>query len=512
MKKNFSEIRDSLPTPIFDEHPEFIELYWKAWELAWDHVKDIPGMPQTPYMDEGFCDTDIWIWDSCFMSLYCKYASELFPGYQTLENFYTVLHGDGELPEIIAENVPVDGPIKAGEKARIKIHIADNPPLFAWAEYENAKISGNLEHIKDLLLKKRYLQKHYDFLENITAGTRIDGVRTMVYWEKFDCGYRWEGGKSGMDNTPRGRQGESAHKNRPATRDLLWIDAICQQALAAKMISSLFRILNDKEQETVWLQKFSGKQALIREKYWDENAGFFFDIDSSTGKLCKVQSIGSYWAMTADAATAEQAQAMTAHLADPRKFGGEFPLVSLSRDDADFNGENGMYWRGSVWLPTAYAALKGCVNYGFFELARENTVKLLNHMSRTFKEYSPHTIWECYAPNSPEPSRSCDENNRIVRPDFCGWSALGPIAALIEFAIGIYDIDAFANTVKWHLPEKFSGKLGVKNLRFGKITADLLADKNRIMINSSGSFTLDINGRILNIVPGENCFELDPQF
>ena len=228
MKKNFSEIRNSLPTPVFDEHPEFIELYWKAWELAWDHVKDIPGMPQTPYMDEGFCDTDIWIWDSCFMSLYCKYASELFPGYQTLENFYTVLHGNGELPEIIAENVPVDGPIKAGEKARIKIHIADNPPLFAWAEYENAKISGNLEHIKDLLLKKRYLQKHYDFLETITAGTRIDGVRTMVYWEKFDCGYRWEGGKSGMDNTPRGRQGESAHKNRPATRDLLPAGSGCK--------------------------------------------------------------------------------------------------------------------------------------------------------------------------------------------------------------------------------------------------------------------------------------------
>lgn len=32
-----------------------------AWELAREHVKEIDGMPQNPYMDEGFCDTQIWI-------------------------------------------------------------------------------------------------------------------------------------------------------------------------------------------------------------------------------------------------------------------------------------------------------------------------------------------------------------------------------------------------------------------------------------------------------------------
>ena len=507
MKQDFSAIRNALPSPVFDEHPEFIDLYWKAWDLAWDHVKEIPGMPQSPYMDEGFCDTDIWIWDTCFMALYCKYAPvELYPGYPSLKNFYSVIHDNGQLPEIIAQNVPIDGPIKVGEKARIRIHIADNPPLFAWAEYENAKISGNIAHIKELLLEKCYLQKHYDFLENLRAGSAIPGVKVKTYWEKDELGYHWEGGVSGMDNTPRGRTGATSEKARPATGELLWIDAICQQAMSANIIGKLFRLLGEDDQAKIWEDRFAEKRQLIRSCYWDEENKFFFDLNGRAGDFCRVKTIGSYWTLTSNTASKNQAEAMVKHLEDPAEFGGDIPLVSLSRSDGDFNAENGMYWRGSLWLPTAYATLKGCSNYGYHEIARKNTLKLLNHMYRTWQEYSPHTIWECYAPCAPEPGRSCDENNRIVREDFCGWSAVGPIAAFIEFAIGLYDINAFTGEVKWSLPENITGKTGVKNLRFGDVTADLIADNEFISVTSNRAFTLEVNGKTLNIQPGNNLF------
>ncbi len=507
MKKDFSEIRSTLPEPLFDEYPGFIDLYWKAWELAWDHVKEIPGMPQTPYMDEGFCDTDIWIWDTCFMALYCKYAPvELYPGYKSLQNFYSVIHDGAELPEIIAQNVPLDGPVKAGEKAGIKIHIADNPPLFAWAEYENAKITGNTGHIKSLLLEKRYLQKHYELLENLSAGTEIPGVRNKTYWKKTALGYHWEGGVSGMDNSPRGRSGKTSTAQRPATGDLLWIDAICQQAMAADIIGKLFILLDMKEEAVIWQKRFAEKKEIIQKYYWDDEEKFFFDRSDSTGELCKVASAGSFWALTSCTATAGQAREMELHLNDPEKFGGERPWVSLSRSDGDFNAANGMYWRGSVWLPTAYAGLKGCVNYGFFQTARKTGIALLKHMYRTWQNYIPHTIWECYAPCADAPALSCDENNRIVREDFCGWSAIGPIAALIEFVIGIYDIDAFKKVIKWHLPENITGRTGIKNLHFGDITADLIAEKNRITVNSNGNFILEVNGKTYNISAGKNKF------
>ena len=66
MTRNFGceNWREFIPLPVYDEKPEYIDFYIKAWELAFEHIKHVPGMPQTPYMDEAFCDTQIWIWDS----------------------------------------------------------------------------------------------------------------------------------------------------------------------------------------------------------------------------------------------------------------------------------------------------------------------------------------------------------------------------------------------------------------------------------------------------------------
>ena len=130
MKNNFGaeNWRDYIPNPVFEEHPEFNDLYLKAWELAFEHIKHIDGMPQTPYMDEAFCDTQIWIWDTCFMSLFCKYATDVFPGVQSLRNFYEVLYCNKKLPQIIpSEREPSWTGARAGVPFEMQVHIADNP-------------------------------------------------------------------------------------------------------------------------------------------------------------------------------------------------------------------------------------------------------------------------------------------------------------------------------------------------------------------------------------------------
>ena len=158
MEKDFrcKEWKKYIPIPVYEEHPEYEELYNKAWELARAHVKEIPGMPQNPYMDEAFCDTQVWIWDTCFMTMFCKYASFVFPGIETFNNFYEVLYNGGTLPKVIPpENEPDWTGATPGVPFNIQVHIADNPPLFAWAEYENAMFHGDVEYIKELLYKKQ---------------------------------------------------------------------------------------------------------------------------------------------------------------------------------------------------------------------------------------------------------------------------------------------------------------------------------------------------------------------
>ena len=51
--------RSQFPEPVFDREPGFVELYWKACELACAHVLYQPGMPQSPYMDEAFSDDGV---------------------------------------------------------------------------------------------------------------------------------------------------------------------------------------------------------------------------------------------------------------------------------------------------------------------------------------------------------------------------------------------------------------------------------------------------------------------
>ena len=509
MNKNFntSKWKEYIPLPVCEQFPEYESFYFKAWELSRAHVKSIEGMPQSPYMDEGFCDTQIWIWDTCFMSLFCKFAQEVFPGVESFKNFYEVLFHGKTLPAVIPSK---DEPSWTGATPNvpfhIQVHIADNPPLFAWAEYENALIHGNKEYIKELLYQKQSLQRQYEWLENLKEKKRLPNVNAETCWISEASGYKWDCGRSGMDNTPRGRTEARAEKERPNNPDMLWIDAICQQALSAKAISDLFKLVEDTTQANEWNSKYLEKKHLVNSLYWNNEDKFYYDIDCRDYSPYKVRTIASYWALTSQIANQEQAKEMLSYLLDEEDFGGKLPLVSLSRKDADFE-KTGKYWRGSVWLPTAYAALKGVANYGYYKEAHFIAHNLFKHMLKTFQDYEPHTIWECYSPTNYAPAKQTN-NKSDVRPDFCGWSALGPISIYLEYVLGFHNINAFEKTVEWEKPSTFEGNIGVRNLRFGNVVTDIIANKDICTVTSNQAYTLKINGVAFTIKPGENIFKL----
>jgi hypothetical protein len=142
--------RTAVPEPVFDAEPALVELYWVAWELAWLHVVERDGVAQSPYLDEGFDPETIWIWDTCFMTHFCKYAPQLFPGIESLDNFYR--------------------PMYDGAPSSLKVQHPDNPPLFAWAEEEYVRHTGDLGRV-EWLLRSGYLQRHFEFFETVAPGS-----------------------------------------------------------------------------------------------------------------------------------------------------------------------------------------------------------------------------------------------------------------------------------------------------------------------------------------------------
>lgn len=507
MSKHFGDQnwRTHVPHPVCDAHPEWNELYYRAWELAYAHIKTLSGMPQDPYMDEAFCATQVWIWDSCFMSLFCKYAGEVFPGVETLDNFYGVLHEGRYLPAVMP---PKDEPSWTwavyGEPYEIKIHLADNPPLFAWAEYENLLISGDVERVRRLLTERCVLQKHYMWLENLHASTQPTGVCYPTQWmaEADGSGYRWEGGCSGMDNTPRGRTEEHAKRARPNNPEMLWIDAICQQALSARMLARLFDAIGETETAAQWRTRYEKKKETVNALYWDDVDRFYYDIDRHSHDFYRVKSIASYWTLTAGIASSERAEALARLLEDAETFGGTVPFPSVARSDNDYV-PCGNYWRGSVWLPTAYAALRGLNNYGMHGVAHRTASVLLEHMAHTYAACEPHTIWECYHPEQAKPGVVA-EGTKLVRPDFCGWSALGPISIYLEQVLGFHTVDALQKRIEWEKPTDLAGQIGVRNLRFGTIVTDIVATDAHCHVHANGAYTLVICGKAYAIQQGDN--------
>ncbi len=470
---------DKLPSPVFDADPALVDFYWKAWDYAWAHVIARPDIPQSPYIDCAFTPGGgnvIWIWDTCFMALYCKYAPNVFPGIQSLENFYKIMYDRVKTP--------------------FKIEHSDNPPLFAWAEWETFRLTGDIERLRRVLLEKQYLQKHFEFIENTRRWHWLKYATNPMFARRHPLGFQWSGVASGMDNTVRGR-GKRRH--------ILWLDLLAQQGLTAEYIARIATMLGDTAMASDYQGRYAGIKDLLNKHYWDAGDGIYYDIKvKSPHEFVKVKTPAAYWPMLAGICNQQQAEQLAAKVADPNCFGGDIPWPSVSRDDPEFNPK-GKYWQGGVWLPTAYMGTKALERYGFFKIADTAAVKILYQMLRTYQDWDPHTIWELYSPSAPEPGTTKNGVSR-GRPDFCGWSALGPISLFLENVLGFRSIDALARKIVWTPPPK--GRSGMWRLRIGAIVTDLIHEGGRIEVSTNADFILEVNGHACPIHQGSQVIQV----
>jgi hypothetical protein len=105
-------------------------------------------------------------------------------------------------------------------------------------------------------------------------------------------------------------------------------------------------------------------------------------------------------------------------------------------------------------------------------------------MSEVFAK--TQTIWENYAPDSAAPGQP-------AKPDFVGWSGIGPILYFVEYAIGI-KADGVAQTVVWNLASPL--RVGVEKFRFGGRVVNLVCEAEdgtgRRWLKASGDKPFDL--------------------
>jgi glycogen debranching enzyme len=283
-----------------------------------------------------------------------------------------------------------------------------------------------------------------------------------------------------MDNSPRFSNG----------KDPLAVDALAQQGLSALCISHLALSLGNREIQAEFHSHYEAIRQLINSRYWDEGDGFYYDLLPDGKTFSKVRTPASFWPVLARMASPDQTRRMAEYVKDPNELGGVVPWTTVSRSSPEFNREDGNYWQGAVWLPTAYAGIRALTENGQMPLAEETAEAVLRHMYLTWRDFSPRTIWECYSPSRPEPAR---HGESLVRQNFCGWSALGPIALFIESVLGFYEMSAASRLIKWSLHQP--GKHGIRRLRLGEVLTDIIADGTGVIqVTSNLPYTLVVNG------------------
>ncbi len=419
---------------------DFVDIYNKTW--SW--VSPLWINPATGEQDsEGYFlypENQKYIlnqFESIFSSFFLVYSNRNFDACKNIDFFY--------------EHQEENGAIRWKYDAATGQPIldSDNPegvglPLFAFAEYNLYHKSANKKRIKDVM---PYLTKYMDWLDSmfkqpnglyavpVTASTMKNKCRSKVYYP---------------------------------------VDFNACMAVNANYMSALGDILNDKDLSFQYKKMYFSIKTRINSMMWDEDVGFYFDLDKSE-KMLDVKSIAGFWTMLAEIPNADKAQRLVDHLNNPETFGTEHPFPTLSADHPDFS-EDGDGYNGSVMPVFNFMVIKGLEKYGQYELARECAIRHLYFVLEGLmpnENKEPGDLFEAYLPN--KEGRAKMNENELARPRYLLTAALSTIALMIENVIGL-SISLPRKTVDWIIPNLEI--MGIENLSLKRNLITILSNKS----------------------------------
>ena len=490
----YREARGLLPRPVVEERPGWVEMYDKAWELAFAHAK-APAKGSlfvSNYYDEAF-DQWLYQWDVIFMTIFGRYAHHAFPGIQSLDNFYCRQAPSGAISRMIHERTGRDYFRDENDPNFI------NPPLFSWAEVENYRMTGDKGRFAEVLPA---LEKYYEFVHE----KRFSGdTPHRLYWSN--------GQSSGMDNTPRD---EGRPRTHWASDHQGWVDASAQMVMQCDNLATICEELGLEEKAAGYRARAREIAGRMNEWMWDEEEGLFFDLRVD-GSRMKWKSIAAFWPMLAGVTTPRQDSALVEHLANPDEFWRDmvFPTLAACHDNYQANGG---YWLGAVWAPTNYAVIKGLERVGRDEFARQASERYIEGLYQVFLQTG--TLWENYAADKIDGRFTQGVNDRTppadCRGDFVGWTGLGPISLLIENVLG-FRVNGPDRVLTYDL--RRTDLHGIENLRVADATTSVTTANRsgnprraRVTVSSDKPYTLVIvfNGKShsFDIRPGTRTIRL----
>lgn len=397
---SYKESKNVLPIPFWKDHENYISMYNRTWELAFDHI-------YKPNENSGFCSSyidtayngNIFMWDSCFITLFARYGSNSFSFQNTLDNFYSKQHPDG----FICREITAEGE----DEFHRYDPVSTGPNIFSLSELEYYHNYGDKKRLYNIFAP---LCAYHQWLMNNRR------------WK--DGSYWTSGWGSGMDNIPRVNKKYHLSYSHGF---MSWLDPTLQQYIDASILLDFgfelerWQEIVDFDTEKKNLKKY------ILENMWDEERGFLFDVDENGNKI-DTMHIGAFWVLHTDILNKKQLDKVVSKLRKGGAFYLDRMVPSLSIDNSEFK-EDGRYWQGGVWAPMNYVIISGLYKNGYHKEAFEIADKIIRQVEKVYEK--TNTFYEYYSPSEDAPGF-------FAREDFIGWTGLVPIAILFEYIFGIH--------------------------------------------------------------------------
>lgn len=449
---SFADARKRLPSPLWKGHEKEVEMYWKAWEIAWGNIRQPESESGfvSPYLDIAY-NGNIFMWDMAFMMMFAHYGNQVFPFVNSMDNFYSHQHPDG----FICREIHSDG----SDCFERYDPVSTGPNLLPMAEMKFFRQYGDNDRLfkvfPALCAYNKWLQLNR---------TWPDGS----YWSS--------GWGSGMDNMPRVGSGYNPiYSNGHMT----WLDTMLQQYMVDRMLLDIgfhterWQEIEDFEDEMSFLKKY------VNENMWDEKTGFLYDRNAD-GSLCKTKGISAFWALQTDILDKDRMDRLVEHLSDSSEFARTHMVPSLSADHPKYK-DNGRYWQGGVWPGANYMVIDGLYKQGYKDLAYKVAANDYVNILEIYKNTG--TFWEYCAPETAEPGF-------MARKNFVGWGGLAPISEFIEFILGIHS-DCAENLITWELNQTEAH--GIDRLPFGTEGLISLQAASRANVSQTPKITVSSN-------------------
>lgn len=245
------------------------------------------------------------------------------------------------------------------------------PPLAGWAIQEIFDRTGDVDFVRELYPKLVayhafwYSSRDHDG-DGLCEYGSTDGTLEAARWE------------SGMDNAVRFDDAAMLENGPGAwSMDQESVDLNSYLYLEKRALASLASALDDPDDAARWAREADDLRARIQSEMFDDETGWFYDIDVATGEPVPVQGPEGWIPLWAGVATDEQAARVRETMLDPSKFRTHVPFPTVARDDPEFSDG---YWRGLVWLDQAYFAIVGLRRYGFDDDAADLARQLVDNL------------------------------------------------------------------------------------------------------------------------------------